>query len=114
MATNSMVDTAFEILSGRKQPIVFIDLYTKTCDKLKIENPAERKAKMARFYTDLSLDKRFASLKDNKWDLTNRRKFDETFIDVDDLSLEDEDDRIEINEEDNNQKIYTTDDDDAR
>lgn len=111
MAKISMVDAAHSILEGRKQPISFADLYSKTCDKLKMDNPAERKAKMGRFYTDLSLDKRFASLKDNKWDLTNRRKFDETFVDVDDLSLEDEEDKVEINEDDNNQKIHTTDDD---
>lgn len=37
------------------------------------------------------LDSRFASLEGNKWDLRNRRKFDEVHIDTSEIAMDDED-----------------------
>ena len=40
---------------------------------------------------ELMLDSRFASLEGNKWDLRNRRKFDEVHIDTSEIAMDDED-----------------------
>ena len=37
------------------------------------------------------LDNRFASLNNNKWDLRNRRKYDEVHVDTSDIEIDDED-----------------------
>ncbi|MBR2809556.1 MAG: DNA-directed RNA polymerase subunit delta [Erysipelotrichaceae bacterium] len=107
-SSGSMVETAYNIMSKRKTSIAFNKLYDGVCEKLNLSEGLKR-AKISQFYTSLSLDKRFVVLKDNRWDLTARRKFSETYVDVDDISIEDED--PEINEEDNHSDIYATDED---
>lgn len=50
---------------------------------------------ISQFYTDLSLDSRFVSLKSNMWDLRQNHTFAETFVDLDQLELDDEDEQSE-------------------
>ena len=57
---------------------------------MKIPDEKQRKKK-SQFYSELMLDSRFASLEGNKWDLRNRRKFEEVHIDTSDI-VEDEED----------------------
>ena len=100
--TISMADAAYEILSGKTRAILFSALWTEVRKITKAP-----KENISNFYEDLTLDPRFVSLKDNKWDLKERRSFADTHVDVKDLSLEDEttsSEEQEDDEEDDNKK----------
>lgn len=85
MASKSMTDAAFQIMSSKKRAMVFTKLWQEV---VKITNaPADR---IAQFYSDLTLDGRFVCLKDNKWDLKSRRTFAETQVDLSAIELDDE------------------------
>ena len=85
MAVKSMTDMAYDILSGKKRAIQFSKLWEEVSKKLKISND-----QVAQFYSDLTLDPRFASLKENKWDLIERRKFAESHVDLSKIELEED------------------------
>ena len=86
----TMTDVAFNVLSKRKKEVEFIKLWTDVSKAMKI--PEEKlKRKKSQFYSELMLDNRFASLENNKWDLRNRRKFDEVYINTSDIEIEDDD-----------------------
>lgn len=87
----SMTDVAYRILEKRKSGLAFSKLYEKVALKLEFDE-AKKRAKISQFYTDLSLDKRFSSLKDNKWELTAHLKFEQTYINTDEYNLDDEED----------------------
>ncbi len=95
MASKSMTDAAYEILSSKKRSIAFAKLWedvSKTCN---VSND-----NISQFYSDLTLDARFVSLKENKWDLKERRKFAETQVDLSKIELgEDEPEEGEVEEE---------------
>ncbi len=64
--------------------------------------PDEFITKEAQFYSDLTLDPRFAQLKENKWDLKERRKYSESHVDISRIELgEDEPEEGENSEQDN-------------
>lgn len=100
MTTNnfSMTDVAVNCLLKRKREVEFGKLWTEVAKSMKIPEEKQKKKK-SQFYSELMLDNRFASLENNKWDLRNRRKFDEVYIDTSDIELDDEDDVIEPNDE---------------
>ena len=85
MCTKSMTDVAYEVMSNKKRAVAFDKLWQEV---------SKRTGKtidyMAEFYTDLSLDGRFVSLKDNKWDLKNHRKYEETHVDLSKIELDDD------------------------
>lgn len=88
----SMTDVAFDYLSKRKKEVEFPKLWAEVAKQMKI--PEERlKRKKSQFYSELMLDSRFASLEGNKWDLRNRRKYDELHAKDDDI--DDEDDELD-------------------
>lgn len=93
-STKSMTEVAYELLSKKKRPIPFAKLWADVSKACNVSNDL-----VATFYSDLSLDSRFTSLKENKWDLTERRKFAESHIDIDNLGLEDEEDEVELDED---------------
>lgn len=87
--SQSMTDVAFQCLSKRKREIEFIKLWQDVSKQMKF--PEEKlKKKKSQFYSELMLDSRFASLEGNKWDLRNRRKFDEVHVDTSDIVMEDD------------------------
>lgn len=92
MATKykSMTDCAYELMSAKKRAIPFVKLWEEV---KKATNSADDM--IAEFYSNLSLDSRFAQLDDNKWDLKSRRKFAETFVDISKLNLDDEEPEID-------------------
>ena len=100
MTTNnlSMTDVAVNCLLKRKREVEFGKLWSEVVKSMKIPEDKQKKKK-SQFYSELMLDNRFASLDNNKWDLRNRRKFDEVYIDTSDIDLEDEDDAIELNDD---------------
>ena len=97
MAAKSMTDVAYDILSGKKRPIQFSKLWEEVSKKVGANDDM-----IAQFYEDLSLDSRFAQLKENKWDLTERRKFSESHVDISRIELgEDVPEEGENSEDDN-------------
>ena len=92
-----MTDIAYDILSGKKRAIQFSKLWEEVSKKTKASNDV-----VAQFYSDLTLDPRFAQLKENKWDLVERRKYSEAHVDISKIELgEDEPEEGENSEQDN-------------
>lgn len=87
--SKSMTDVAYQCLSKRKKEIEFLKLWTDVSNQMNIPEEKLRKKK-SQFYSELMLDSRFASLEGNKWDLRNRRKFDEVHVDTSDIVVDDE------------------------
>ncbi len=87
--SQSMTDVAFQCLSKRKKEIDFLKLWADVSKQMNIPEEKLRKKK-SQFYSELMLDSRFASLEGNKWDLRNRRKFDEVHIDTSEIAMDDE------------------------
>ena len=86
MAVKSMTDVAYDVLSSKKRSILFSKLWEEVSKKYGANND-----QVSQFYSDLTLDPRFTSLKDNKWDLIERRKFAESHIYLSKIELEDDD-----------------------
>jgi len=104
MATKSMTDIAYDILSSKKRSIAFNKLWEDVLKQYKCAND-----QIGLFYNDLSLDSRFVNLKDGKWDLKERRKFSETFVDI--SKFEDtEEEQEENTEEETEDSPYTQED----
>ena len=92
-----MTDLAYEILSSKKRAIQFSKLWEEVEKK-----SGASKDVIAQFYSDLTLDPRFAQLKENKWDLKERRKYSESHVDISRIELgEDEPEEGENSEQDN-------------
>jgi DNA-directed RNA polymerase subunit delta len=86
-----MTDVAFDCLSKRKKEVKFSKLWEDVAKQMKIPEEQQRRKK-GQLYSQLMLDSRFASLEDNKWDLRNRRKFDEIHVNTSDMDADDDDD----------------------
>lgn len=95
MSNKSMVDVAYDIMASKKRAVAFSKLWQDVSKATGVSND-----RIGEFYSDLSLDGRFLSLKDNKWDLKNRRKFEESQVDI--ASIEVDDDEHDKYDEDGN------------
>lgn len=109
----SMTDVAYNWMSKRKKEVDFLKLWNTVSEQMQI--PEEKqKRKKSQFYSDLMLDNRFASLGGNKWDLRNRRKFDEVHVDTSDIELEDDEidetememEGLDLSDQDNENSKY--------
>ena len=81
----SMTDIAYDVISKKKRAVQFGKLWEEVS---KIYGASSDK--VAQFYSDLTFDSRFVSLKDNKWDLAERRKFAESHVDLSEIELEED------------------------
>ncbi|MBR2810077.1 MAG: DNA-directed RNA polymerase subunit delta [Solobacterium sp.] len=90
MSSNqTMTDVAYTCLARKRKEIDFLKLWNEVAKIMEI--PAEKqKRKKSQFYSEMMMDSRFASLNNNKWDLRNRRKFEEVFVDRSEIELEDD------------------------
>lgn len=93
-----MVDIAYDLLSKKKKEVVFIKLWEEV-SQIKGLTPAQADDLIAQFYTDISLDDRFVPLKDNKWDLRSRYRFEDVVINTDSILVDDDEDDDVENEE---------------
>jgi len=84
MAELSMLEIAYNVLSKSKKEMAFIDLWKEVVKEDDLTEE-QQKARLGRFYTDLSLDGRFVALTDNTWDLRTRHKYEQVHIDVQDV-----------------------------
>lgn len=91
-SAKSMVDVAYDVIAKKKRAIPFSKLWEEVSKTYGVAND-----KIAQFYSDLTLDSRFVSLKENKWDLVERRKFEESHVDLSEIEL-DEDEPEEVEE----------------
>lgn len=91
MVNESLVDCAFDVLTKRKAPVKFRELYEEAIKLGGIVVPPEGLArKLAQFYTQLSLDGRFIVLTDNYWDLRTKHLFKEAHIDMEEAYSDEE------------------------
>lgn len=95
----SMVDIAYELMAKKKKEVAFVKLWEEV-SQIKGLTQAQADDKIAQFYTDMSLDDRFVHLKDNKWDLRSRYKFEDVVIDTDSIIVEDDDEEEIVEHED--------------
>ena len=99
MNEKSLLDYGFDVLSGSKEPVKFIELFNKAVSLSGLElSEQDLKARMSKFYTQLSLDGRFITLTDNFWDLRSRHKFEQVHLDMID-AYSDEEDEVDEEEE---------------
>ena len=95
-SAKSMTDIAYDVISKKKRAVQFVKLWEEVS---KLYGASSDKA--AQFYSDLTFDSRFASLKDNRWDLVERRKFAESHVDLSQIELDED----EPEEEEDSQDI---------
>lgn len=100
----TMADVAYDFLLKRKKEVTFLKLWEAVCKAISIPEEKQRKKK-SQFYSEIMLDNRFASLEGNKWDLRNRRKFDEVHMDTSDIELDDDDEEMDPSETDDSLDI---------
>ena len=105
MATKSMIEAAYDIMSNKKRAVAFAKLWEDVAKQTGANNDA-----VAQFYSDLTLDGRFVQLKDNKWDLKSHRKFSETHIDLSEIELDDEEENEDGYVEDDDMPIRNNED----
>jgi len=86
-----MLDVAYRILKESSEPVAFADLVEKVAGELGYSKQ-EKDAKMAQFYTNLTIDGRFVVLTDNKWDLRERVSYEMAHIDMNEAYNEVEED----------------------
>ena len=83
MSEKSLLDFGFDVLSKSKGPMKFIDLFN---DSIKLSglslSDSEKRTKMSKFYTQLSIDERFFAMDSNCWDLRTRHEFKKVDIDM--------------------------------
>lgn len=101
MANKSMLDLAYDIIVSKNAPIAFKELWDMIAAKEGFSED-EAKAKVARFYTNLSLDGRFVTLGENSWDLRSHHTFDKVHIDMNDVYRDVE----TISDDDEEEKEY--------
>lgn len=98
-----MVDIAYDLMSKKKKEVLFIKLWEEV-SQIKGLSQAQADDLIAQFYTDISLDDRFVHLKDNKWDLRSRHKFEDVVIDTDAILVDDDEEDEDIIESEASEK----------
>ena len=96
----SMVDVAFDLMTRKKKPVVFLKLWQEVSEIMGF-TPAQEEETIAQFYGDLSLDDRFVNVLENKWDLRSRHTYNESVVDTSSIIIdEDSDDGFDEDHED--------------
>ena len=92
---SSMVDVAFDLMTKKKKPVDFYKLWQEVSE-IKGFNQEDKDENESLFYTNITLDGRFITVGENRWDLRSRHKFDEVHIDMNDIySEEDKESEVE-------------------
>ena len=93
----SMVDVAYQVLNGHRRAMNFAELWRNVCKRMNLNSKLEGE-KMSQFFTNLTLDNRFA-LVNNRWDIRARHKLEEVLIDTSELVIEEDEDEEFVGEE---------------
>ena len=99
MSQKSMVDVAFDLMKKKKKDVEFAKLYKEVSEIMGFDE-AEADERASLFYTNITIDGRFITLGDNRWDLRERHKFDQVHIDMNDIYPDDQDEDEESDEND--------------
>lgn len=87
----SMVDVAFDLMTRKKKPVVFLKLWQEVSEIMGF-TVAQEEDNIAQFYSDLSLDDRFVNVTENKWDLRSRHTYDESVVDPSAIMIDEDSD----------------------
>lgn len=87
----SMVDVAFDLMTKKKKPVVFLKLWQEVSEIMGF-TVAQEEDNIAQFYSDLSLDDRFVNVAENKWDLRSRHTYDESVVDPASIMIDEDSD----------------------
>ena len=104
----SNLDVAFELVSKKKNPVVFSKLWEEV-SQIQGLSEEEAKKRASKFYTALSLDGRFITLGDNTGDLRSRYTFDKVHIDINEVYYDEAD---VVEDEDRSEDDYFIDEED--
>lgn len=111
----SLIEHAYEVLSKHAKPMSFKNVFDQAAKAAKLDlDDSELKNKMAKLYTELTVDGRFVSLPGGLWDLKERLSFEVSHKNIDDLIVDDESDESEDDEEEKkllNEELGETNDD---
>lgn len=88
---SSMVDVAYDLMTKKKKPVDFYKLLQEVSE-IKGFDQNDQEGNESLFYTNITLDGRFITVGENRWDLRSRHKFDEVHIDMNDIYADDEED----------------------
>lgn len=110
MAKSPMVEASIVVLEAEGKELTFNELFEKVVEELQMDKDMATK-RIAKLYSDITLDRRFISLPDNKWDLRKRRKLDEVLIDSSDIIIE-EDEELDYDYDDEDEDEEKEKDDD--
>ncbi len=86
-----MVDVAFDLMTRKKKPVVFLKLWQEVSEIMGF-TVAQEEDNIAQFYSDLSLDDRFVNVTENKWDLRSRHTYDESVVDPSAIMIDEDSD----------------------
>ena len=84
MSEKSNLDVAFDLINKEGKEVSFKDIWAEITRVQGFDEETSKRL-MGQFYTNLSLDGRFVTLGDNKWDLRSRHTFDKVHIDMNDV-----------------------------
>lgn len=87
----AMIDVAYELMSTKKKPVVFIKIWEEVSQMMGFTQQQEED-NIAQFYSDLSLDDRFVNVGENKWDLRERHTYHEVVVDTEELIIDEDGD----------------------
>ncbi len=109
MNQDSMLDIAYDLMTKKKKEVDFYKLYDEVTE-IKGFNEEEVAEHQSLFYTNISLDGRFITVGENKWDLRSRHKFENVHIDMNDIYADDENEdedneELEDNDQDENDEV---------
>ena len=88
---SSMVDVAYDLMTKKKKPVDFYKLWQEVSE-IKGFDQNDQEENESLFYTNITLDGRFITVGENRWDLRSRHKIDEVHIDMNDIYADDEED----------------------
>ena len=109
----SMIDIAYEWLVQQSKEADFADLWDVVTKQLEF-TPEEAERRVGLFYSYLTLDGRFVTVGENRWDLRKNLTFDKVHIDMNDIYAEEEEKEKEyLEEDDESDDIETVDDEDS-
>jgi DNA-directed RNA polymerase subunit delta len=101
------IDVAYNCLLNQKEGMTFKELWAVVKEQLGYDDVVAGK-KVSQFYTNLSLDGRFASLENNVWNLKVHCKYNDVAVkdeDFEEPEEEEDEDSLEDEEDDEEEVI---------
>lgn len=91
----SMIDIAYLFMKQQTSEVDFNELWTEVVQQLEF-TAEEADQRIGVFYTYLTLDGRFITVGENRWDLRSKLTYERVHIDMNDIYAEVEDNEKEL------------------